>query len=153
MTYESTAKHQTAYQTILFVILIQALGDTEHSALVLLEVLLCLLLVATIFIQYTLKISKNGLSYHITLFSISIYKKELPAVQIQKIIFKRYGWSTRGAVIQMEKGLNIRIIAFRPVKVYENLVKFAGANNISMSKSNDYQILEKLKPRKAMDYE
>ncbi|WP_099157517.1 hypothetical protein [Virgibacillus ndiopensis] len=147
MTYVCNTKHQTAFQFIILVFLVQGLNDTEHSFLVFTEVLLCLFIVASFFLQYRLNINENSLSYQIALLNIPIYKKEISADQIKRFNFKRYSWSTRGAIIQLERGMNIRIIAFTPIQVYKKLVDFANTNNVSISKSKDYHILEKLRSK------
>jgi hypothetical protein len=56
---------------------------------------------------------------------------------------KRIGWNTKGAIIQVKKGFNIRVVNFTPNNVFFNLIDFANENGISISKTKDYLILEK----------
>jgi hypothetical protein len=57
--------------------------------------------------------------------------------------FKRVGWATKVAIIQVEKGLNIRVVNFVPKNVFVVLIDFANKHDISISKTKYYLILEK----------
>jgi hypothetical protein len=107
------------------------------------QILLVVVILLSIFIQFNFKIDESHLTYQIMFFSMSIYKKVLNPDQIIRIKFKRIGWSTKGASIQVKKGFNIRILHFNPKNVFLDLIDFANVNGISISKTKDYLILEK----------
>jgi hypothetical protein len=108
-----------------------------------LQILLVVVIVLSIFIQFKFKIDEHHLTYQIMFLSMSIYRKGLNPEQIIQIKFKRIGWSTKGACIQVKKGFNIRILHFNPDNVLLDLIDFANANGICIPKTKDYLILEK----------
>jgi hypothetical protein len=59
-----------------------------------------------------------------------IYKKEVSPNQVIRIKFKRFGWMTKGAIIQVKKGINIRVVHFSPDYLFADLIDFAKANSI-----------------------
>ena len=81
--------------------------------------------------------------YQIFFFTVPIYKKVLFPNQIIHIKFKRLGWTKKGAIIQVKKGFNIRIVNFVPKNVLTDLIDFANKNDISITKTKDYLILDK----------
>ncbi len=74
---------------------------------------------------------------------MTLYRKVVYTHQITKMKFKRVGWATKAAIIQVEKGLNIRVVNFVPNNVFVDLIDFANKYDISISKTKDYLILEK----------
>ncbi|WP_143128300.1 hypothetical protein [Psychrobacillus sp. OK032] len=57
--------------------------------------------------------------------------------------FKRYSWTTQGALIRIRKGLNLRLVLFSPNEIFNELLTFAYKHDIQTSKSKDYQLLER----------
>lgn len=88
-------------------------------------------------------ISQDKLDYVIRIYHYKVFHKKLSPDDIDKIVFKRYGWVTKGASIKVQKGLNLRIVQFIPKDVMHDLENFALHNNVSFSKSKDYLLLER----------
>jgi hypothetical protein len=103
------------------------------------QILLFVFILVAIFITFTLKVDKGSMTYQILLFTMPIYKKIVYPDQIIQVRFKRFGWGTKGAIIQVEKGLNIRIIRFAPEIVLEELESFAVENGIAISGTNRWR--------------
>ena len=97
----------------------------------------------SIFIQFEFKIVDGYLTYQIFFLTMPIYKKVIYPNQIIQMKFKRIGWNTKGVIIQVKKGFNIRVVNFSPNNVFIDLIDFANKNGISISKTKDYLILEK----------
>ncbi|MFE4898278.1 hypothetical protein [Peribacillus butanolivorans] len=107
------------------------------------QFLLFIFILVAIFIQFKFRIEKNRLSYQILFLTMPIYKKVVYPKQIVQMKFKRVGWATKGVIIQVNKGLNIRIFGFAPDNVLIDLIKFANENDISTYKTKEYLVLEK----------
>ncbi|MCL6572923.1 MAG: diguanylate cyclase [Bacillus sp. (in: Bacteria)] len=107
------------------------------------QILLTLLILVTIFIQFKFKIDDGYLTYQILIMKMPIYQKVVYPNQIIALKFKRVGWANKVAIIQVEKGLNIRLVNFVPQNVFVALIDFANKYDISISKTKDYLILEK----------
>ncbi len=96
----------------------------------------------TIFIQFMFKIVDGYLIYQLFFLTIPIYKKVIYPNQIIQMKFKRVGWVTKGVIIQVKRGFNIRVVNFVPGDVFGELINFANQYNIAISKTKDYLILE-----------
>jgi hypothetical protein len=94
-------------------------------------------------IQFEFKIDGGYLVYQIFFITMPIYKKEVSPNQIIRIKFKRFGWMTKGAIIQVKKGINIRVVHLSPDYLFADLIDFANANSISITKTKDYRMIEK----------
>lgn len=95
------------------------------------------------FIQYSLTIEEDHLTYTVTLLNFIIYQQNRIPSNMKRITFKRVGWKTKLAVIKLEKGLPIRVSLFTPNTIYEDLLVFCNENNVEVKKTKDYLILEK----------
>ncbi|WP_419962443.1 hypothetical protein [Psychrobacillus sp. BM2] len=108
---------------------------------------LSILLIIFSFIGFNTKtefiISQEELNYKIMIHGFKAFHKKLFSADIDKVLFKRYGWATKGATIKLNKGLNLRIVQFTPKDVMLQLETFAINNNVSISKSKDYLLLER----------
>lgn len=104
-----------------------------------------LVILMLILIEFKFSIDESLLSYQILFLSIPIYKKVVYPNQITQLKFKRVGWSTKGAIIQVNKGFNIRVVNFVPQTIFEDLIAFAKKYDISINKSKDYLTLEKMR--------
>ena len=114
-----------------------------YNGLLYFQILLALFILLSIFIQFRFVIDDGYLTYQILFFAMPIYKKLLFPNQILHMKFKRIGWTTKGAVIQVKRGFNIRVVNFAPDNVFIDLIDFANENGTSISKTKDYLILEK----------
>ncbi|HWL11903.1 MAG TPA: hypothetical protein VNQ57_02855 [Ureibacillus sp.] len=93
-------------------------------------------------LRFKLYIEESKLTYEITLYKLSLYKRRIAPNQIKNIKFIRVGWAQKAAIIQVKKGFNIRVINFKPT-VYPKLIAFAKKHSISITKTNEYLLLEK----------
>ncbi|WP_078380787.1 hypothetical protein [Sutcliffiella halmapala] len=109
------------------------------------RILFILLILLAYLIQFKLKIEDGFITYQILLLTISIYQKKVSPNQIIEMKFKRVGWFKKGAIIQIKKGFNMRVVNFSPDDVLEELIKFANANDILITKNEGYMALEKTK--------
>ncbi|MFJ8235334.1 hypothetical protein ACIQ34_06225 [Ureibacillus sp. NPDC094379] len=99
----------------------------------------------TVCFRFKFTICEKNLSYRIELFKFQIYQKEIDINEIKQIKFTCVGWAKKGAVVKVTNGFNIRIFDFEPSHVYTDLLEFANNHSISIFKTKDYLILEKLK--------
>ncbi|MEI5906668.1 hypothetical protein WAK64_06305 [Bacillus spongiae] len=107
------------------------------------KLLICGVILLSFFIRYKLEIGKEKVTYQIQLIEMTIYKKIVYSNQIKQMKCKRIGWTTKGIIIQVKKGSNIRVVNFEPHTVATKLMEFANENGITVSKTKDYLILEK----------
>lgn len=107
------------------------------------QISLVIFILLSIFIKFEFEIDDGYLTYQIFFLSIPIYKKVLYPKQIIQMKFKRIGWNNKGVIIHVKKGVNIRVVNFSSNSVFIDLINFANKNNISISKTKDYLILEK----------
>lgn len=96
-----------------------------------------------LFIKYELKIDTGYLTYQMSLFSIKFYKKRITPKQIKRMKFVRVGWLSKGAIVQVEKGINIRVTHYTPKTVIAELLDFAHKHDVAILKTRDFLILEK----------
>ncbi|WP_117170121.1 hypothetical protein [Paraliobacillus sediminis] len=64
---------------------------------------------------------------------------------IDSVKFKRIGWGKKCVIVKNNTGLNFRISNFDPEIIYNDLLAFANAYSIPITKTKDYLILERLK--------
>lgn len=95
--------------------------------------------------RFKFTVYTEHLTYQILLFNKSIMKKEIYPDQVNELKFIRVGWAKKAAIIKMKKGLNIRLSVLKPQDAYDHLIEFAEKQDISISKTRDYQILERRK--------
>ena len=107
------------------------------------QLVFSLVILGLLFIKFTFVINEDYLTYQVLFFNLPLYKKRIYHNQTIQIKFKRVSWYSKGAIIQVKKGFNIRIVNFAPNDVFKNLLDFAIKNGISYSKTRDYLILEK----------
>ena len=141
-----TIKTQRRFLGFLFVMnflsmSFQVEGSSEY--IFYFKIVIQVLLFISLIIEYELKIEDSYLTYRISLFRINFYKKRITPKEIKRIKFVRVGWLSKGAIIQVEKGFNIRVTHFAPKTVIAELLDFAHEHDISMLKTRDFAILEK----------
>ena len=88
-------------------------------------------------------ISQDELNYILSIFGFILFHKKLSSSDIDQISFKRFGWFTKGAILKLHKGINVRIVQFIPKDVMFQLENFAINNDVSIIKSKDYLLLER----------
>ncbi|MDF9762118.1 hypothetical protein OKW24_003891 [Peribacillus simplex] len=101
-------------------------------------------LLAEFFIHYEFIMENDFLSYQIKFWTMPIYKKVIYPEQIIQLKFTTEGWATKGVIICLKKGLNIRIFGFNPDEVLKDILNYGKEKNISITKSKDYLVLEKI---------
>jgi hypothetical protein len=143
MTYSGKTQ-----QTVLLIFLILGINglftSRNYPDIYSLLIPYILFILVVIFLNFNLRIEKDTLTYEIFLFSIRIYKKEVDYKQIDQIKFKRVGWATKSAVVKNKQGFHFRITNFKPEEVYDDLIDYAEGFDIPLTKTKDYQILERL---------
>ncbi|TQR19015.1 hypothetical protein [Psychrobacillus vulpis] len=142
--------HATTQKSVLFVSLVvtgwvglanrQSSNFSDGFSYFIIALLFFILL--SFLIQYRMNIAEKHLTYQVFVWIIPIYKKVIHPYQIKQMKFKRFGWATKGAIIQVRKGFNIRLFDFSPTHIFEELVNFSDENDIAFIKTKDYQILE-----------
>ncbi|WP_404451883.1 hypothetical protein LG329_16275 [Virgibacillus necropolis] len=142
--YNVIPQRLSIFITIFIVILWNVLVDYYGGSLSLF-LLLLLLAVGLASLRFKFKIHDDHLVYQILLFNKSIIKKEIYPDQINQLKFVRVGWSKKAAIIKVNKGINIRLAMLETPKAYEHLIEFAEKRDITIFKTKDYLILERMK--------
>ena len=128
---------------LVFLLIIDLVSNQSFNNLIYAQIALCLMIFVTIMIRFKFTIHDGFLTYQVLLFKWPIYTKVIKPSHIMQIKFKRVNWVSQGAVIQLKKGLNVRIVHFVPDDVLDNLLLFADENGIEIDKTRDYLILER----------
>lgn len=144
MIYNATP--QRAILLFFFVIAIWGmLTSRDHPEMYYFLIPFSIFILATVLMQFEFKIGAGSMTFKILILTLTIYKKEVHFNQIVGMKFKRVGWGKKCVIVQNNKGLNFRITDFHPKKIYNDLIGFANEHDISIFKTKDYLILEKLK--------
>lgn len=144
MIYQNKTPVITSVINLLIVILVASkTNPLTPWRMEILGIILILLGLSLFFINYQVKLDKDTLQYTVNFHKIQIIKRDITPSQISEIVFKRYGWGKKGAVIKVAGKLNIRIVDFHPQEIYDKLIEFANNNHLKMHKTKDYQILER----------
>lgn len=144
MKYSATSQRQLIL-LMAFLGLIVSISNWHISSVKWLSLTVFIMCFLMAFLKYTLLINKHTISYAIQLFGLTIYNKKIGPSDIKKIIFKRVGWKSKLAAIQVHKGLPIRVALFKPGNVYDDLIVFCEENAIHYDKTEDYKIIEKMR--------
>jgi len=118
-------------------------NNGESSILSFISILLILFIITTFNLKTEFIINQEELNYVIKIYGFNFFHKKLSSADIDKILFKRFGWATKGAILQLHKGINLRIVQFIPKDIMLQLETFAINNNVTISKSKDYLLLER----------
>ncbi|MGM8214581.1 hypothetical protein ACLIA0_03300 [Bacillaceae bacterium W0354] len=95
------------------------------------------------FTNFKFAIENDTLRHEMFIWNIRIFKREVTPDRIQSINFKCIGWMKRCAQVKVKKGINMRIVNFEPVEVYDQLDEFASKHpHISVTKTNDYLLMK-----------
>ncbi len=121
-----------------------------HIAWVLTSIILyfviCMIIVFT---HYKLTISENVITYSILIFKKSLYTKRVTSDSIKKVVFKRANWATKFAHIKTINGFNIRLLAFKPDRIYDDIIDFCTRNQVEYVKTKDFELVDRMARTKA----
>ncbi|RSL30889.1 hypothetical protein D7Z54_23210 [Salibacterium salarium] len=92
--------------------------------------------------NYECRVEKDYIVYNILLMNLSLCKKTVHPKKVTRIKFKRFGWWKKGAIVEVKKEVNIRLIDFKSDRLFEELNMFGEGNGISVIKTKDYLFLE-----------
>lgn len=107
------------------------------------SIFLMIFCIVSFYIKTEFIINQDNMNYKIRILHFVFFEKKLSPSDLNKIVFNRYGWAMNGASLKLYKGLNLRIVHFLPEDVMLQLETFAINNNVSISKSKDYLLLER----------
>lgn len=141
MVYNAKTE-QVALGFLLTLILLLIINNNTSKGLLYVQIAFAVFVFITIFIQFKFKIVDGHLIYQLFFLAMPIYKKVIYPNQIIQMKFKRVGWKTKGVIIQVRKGFNIRVVNFLPNDVFVELMDFANKYGITTSKTRDYLMLE-----------
>ena len=95
-------------------------------------------------LRYNVTIADTKIQVVTSLFSIQLTDRTYYARNMRKMKFKRVGWQSQAAIIQMDYAITFRLPHHSPAEAYEVLEQFATANNIQVYKTKDYKVVEKM---------
>ena len=136
MKYKANAQRSLILCLALLCLLLGTLNK-DISILKWTALAMCIICILLAFITYSFWITKSDLAYEMRIFGIKIYTKNIAITNIKKIVFKRSGPQAKSAIIQLNKGLSIRVSLFKPTTVYQDLILFCEENTVcyELSKS------------------
>lgn len=102
------------------------------------------------FMHYKITISENAITYSILIFKKSLYTKHVTSDSIKRIVFKRANWATKFAHIKTINGFNIRLLAFKPDRIYDDLIDFCTRNQVEYVKTKDFELVDRMARTKAV---
>ncbi|TYS62598.1 hypothetical protein FZC76_20390 [Sutcliffiella horikoshii] len=135
------AKYPTAVHSfILSLMLIQGTYQMlqAHYGRGVVQLSIGMIILFSYFIRYEIKLDETKVQYEILFLGHTFYSKKIAASDIRKIVFKRVGWSARGAFIYTDKLFPIRLINFKPDNMYNQLDLFGKKNGISIISRKDF---------------
>ena len=144
MEYKIRAHRYPIVMTIIFVLFMNVVVDYFGGSS---SLYLLVLLVAVVFalIRFRFNIHDENLVYEILIFNKSIVKQRIFPEDINQLKFTRVGWAKKAAKIKVNKGINVRLAVLEPPKAYDHLIEFAMKHDITIVKTKDYLILERMK--------
>ncbi|OCA90156.1 hypothetical protein A8L44_04330 [Bacillus sp. FJAT-27986] len=142
MVYFAKTQRVALWYIMLLMILTISINDF-FDWLLYFQMIFSLVILVLLCIRYKFVINNDYLTYQILFFKWPLYKTSIFPHQIKQIKFKRVNWYSKGAFMQVKKGLTIRIVNFNPNDVFKELVDFANKHGIPYSKTKDYIIIEK----------
>ena len=130
--------------TIIFVLFMNVVVDYFDGSS---SLYLLVLLVAVVFalIRFRFNIHDENLVYEILIFGKPIVKQRIFPEDIIQMKFTRIGWAKKAVKIKVNKGVNVRLAVLEPPKAYDHLIEFAKKHDITIVKTKDYLILERMK--------
>lgn len=144
MEYKIIPHRYPIVMIILFVLFMNVVLDYFDGST---SLFLVVLLVAVVFalIQFRLNINDENLVYEILIFNKSIVKQRILPEDVNELKFTRVGWAKKAAIIKVNKGINVRLAVLEPPEAYDHLMEFAMKHDITIVKTKDYLILERMK--------
>jgi hypothetical protein len=144
MEYKIRPHRYPIVMTIIFVLSMNIVVDYFGGSS---SLYILVLLVAVVFalIRFKFNIHEENLVYEILLFNKSIVKQRIFPEDINQLKFSRVGWAKKAAKIKVNKGINVRLAVLEPPKAYDHLIEFAKKHDITIVKSKDFLILERMK--------
>ncbi|WP_277585212.1 hypothetical protein [Psychrobacillus antarcticus] len=143
MVYKLVTQKSPMFMVLIFGVSLFFISIGESWINSILSILLIIFSIISFSTKSEFIINQDKLDYVIRSYHYKVFHKKLFPDDIDKIVFKRYGWATKGASLKVHKGLNLRIVQFIPKDVMLQLETFAVNNNISINKSKDYLLLER----------
>ena len=144
MAYKATTQREVIFPFI-FLTLFLLIQGWDYIWLRTLFLFILVFYLTILCINYSLIIKDNQIIYTVFFLSYLLYEKQVAPSHIQKVVFKRTGWKTKLAVIQLHKGFSVRVSLFKPSSVFNDLMTFCETHRIQYEKTRDYKIIEKLK--------
>lgn len=133
------------YQKRSLILLLAIMAPTyffvSNGILLAIQGVFSVIILLAIFVRYALRIEKDELIFQTRFLSILIYQKSIKKNDMVKMKFERFGWSKKGVIIKMKKGVNIRIVDFTPEMVFQELHHFASENQITFVETKDFKRL------------
>ena len=144
MEYKIRPHRYPIVMTIIFVLFMNVVLDYFDGSS---SLLLLGFIVAVVFalIRFRFNIHDEHLVYEILIFNKSIVKQRISPEDISQLKFTRVGWAQKAAKININKGINVRLAVLEPPKAYDHLIEFAKKHDITIVKTKDYLILERMK--------
>jgi len=144
MEYKIRAHRFIIIMTIIFTLFMNVVvdyfgGSSSHYLLVLLIAVLFAL------IRFRFNIHEEDLVYEILIFNKSIVKQRIFPKDIIQMKFTRVGWAKKAVKIKVNKGIDVRLAVLEPPIAYDHLIDFAKKHDITIVKTKDYLILERMK--------
>ena len=143
MEYKINPHSYPIFMTIIFVLFLNVVADYFGGSI---SLYLVGLLVAVVFalIRFRFNIHDENLVYEILIFNKSIVKQKIFPEDINQLKFTRVGWAKKCAKIKVKKGINVRLAVLEPPIAYDHLIEFAKKHDITIVKTKDYLILERM---------
>ncbi|WP_026907269.1 hypothetical protein [Paucisalibacillus globulus] len=95
-------------------------------------------------IRFRIKIQDDYLTHQVSFLNLSLINRNVYPKEISEIKFFRIGWAKKAAKIGLNNGVSIRLAVIDNSEAYGHLLDFAEKNNISIRKTKDYLILERM---------
>jgi hypothetical protein len=144
MEYKIRPQKYPIVMTIIFVLFMNVVVDYYGGSS---SLYLLFLLVAVVFalIRFRFKIHDENLVYEILIFNKSIVNQRIFPEDINQLKFTRVCWAKKAAKIKVNKGIDVRLAVLEPPNAYDHLIEFAKKHDITIVKTKDYLILERMK--------
>lgn len=144
MVYKVISERYAAFCTLFIVILWNILSNIYGRTL---SLFFYILLLAAVLASVRVKFSiyEDHLEYQLLLFNKSIKIKKVFPSQINQLKLMRTGWAKKAAKLKLNRGMNIRLAGLNQPEAYDHLIEFAEKHAISIFKTKDYTIVEKMK--------
>ncbi|WP_101842747.1 hypothetical protein [Halobacillus sp. Marseille-P3879] len=140
------ARHQRLeLYNIFFIVLLWNILSSHYGNSILLFLIVLLLTAGLALIRFELEIRNDHIVYQIGFYKKSIINKKIEPAQIKQLKFTRVGWAKKAAIIKLHKGINIRLAGFDPEEVYDQLIQFGEQQDLTILKTKDYAVLERMR--------